>query len=154
MACPVAPPASRGAVPVTTKLQVWKVGMVTLGGACSPAILLVETVKVQDPKATVPVAVEFPLVSVKGAEFVAVDGAPKVKLTGVLARPELKSDPFEMVNVCPTTACTVVALAGTGTLDTVLVVGVFSPLVGVSSPPPPPQPNIANVLTSAHTTMR
>ena len=53
--CPAEPPCVSGAFELTTKTQIEKVGIFVPAG--NPVILLVETVKVQDPKATVPVAV-------------------------------------------------------------------------------------------------
>jgi len=103
-------------------------------------MVLVETVKVQDPKANVPVAVEFPLVSVN------VVGEVKDNVSGVLGRPGKKADPSGMINCCPTRPCTALALVGTATLDTGRAV--------VSSSPPSPHPNIANALTTAHTATR
>ena len=84
VACPVPPPTVRGTVAVITKLQIVKVWMTVPAG--NPAILLLEMVKVQDPKATVPVAAAFPLVSVNGAVVDDV-GAPNVNVTGVFGAP-------------------------------------------------------------------
>ena len=93
--CPESPPASRGTIAVITKLQIVKVWMTV--PAVNPAILLFEMVKVQDPKATVPVAVPSPV-------RVNVDDEVNVNVTGVSGRPGLKVEPRGMGNGCPAMA--------------------------------------------------
>ena len=93
--CPESPPASRGTIAVITKLQIVKVWMTV--PAVNPAILLFEMVKVQDPKATVPVAVPPPV-------RVNVDDEVNVNVTGVFGRPGLKAEPSGMGNGCPAMA--------------------------------------------------
>jgi hypothetical protein len=134
VACPEAPPGSRGAAALTMKLQIEKVW---IGPGSNPAILLFVTVKVQEPKSTLPLAVPPPLEGVT----VNVDGVLNVNVAGVAGRPGLKSEPFGMVNCSPTTACTVLEFTGTDWLETVRSCA--------SSPSSPPQATRVNELTSA-----
>ena len=64
------------------------------------------TVKVQDPKATSPLAVELP-------PKLNVVELGKVNVTGLFPIPGSKIEPFGMVNCCPNMAWTVVAFTGT-----------------------------------------